>query len=75
MDKFNNVIRIYNVEEIISTCINFDSIYNELYYFHIDNIYFIKYLMDEEFYKLSKLNNDYQVIEKYFNIENQTNKN
>ena len=36
LDRFTNIIKKYNVEEIISTCIHFDSMYDELYYFHID---------------------------------------
>ena len=62
LDRFTNIIKKYNVEEIISTCIHFDSMYNELYYFHMDNFYFIKYLMDEEFFKMFESNNDYEII-------------
>ena len=62
LDKLTNVINIYNVEEIISSCSNFDSMYNELTYFHMNDLYFIKYLMDEENFKASKLNNDYEMI-------------
>ena len=62
LDRFTNIIKTYKVEEIISTCINFDSMYNELNYFHVDNIYFIKYLMDEEYYKMFQSNNDYEII-------------
>ena len=62
LDKFTNIIKKYNVEEIISTCIHFDSMYDELYYFHMDNFYFIKYLMDEEFFKMFESNNDYEII-------------
>ena len=62
LDRFTNIIKKYNVEEIISTCIHFDSMYDELYYFHMDNFYFIKYLMDEEFFKMFESNNDYEII-------------
>ena len=62
LDRFTNIIKKYNVEEIISTCTHFDSMYDELYYFHMDNFYFIKYLMDEEFFKMFESNNDYEII-------------
>lgn len=62
LDRFTNIIKKYNVEEIISTCIHFDSMYDELYYFHMDDFYFIKYLMDEEFFKMFESNNDYEII-------------
>ncbi len=62
LDKLTNIIKTYNVEEIISSCSNFDSMYNELTYFHVNDLYFIKYLMDEENFKASKLNNDYEMI-------------
>ena len=62
LDKFTNIIKTYNVEEIISTCINFDSMYTELNYFHIDDLYFIKYLMNEECYEMFKSVNDYKKI-------------
>ena len=62
LDRFTNIIKKYNIEEMISTCINFDSLYDELYYFHMDDFYFIKYLMDEEFFKMFESNNDYEII-------------
>ena len=62
LDRFTNIIKTYNVEEIISTCIQFDSIYKELNYFHVDDLYFIKYLMDEENYKKFESNDDYEII-------------
>ena len=62
LNRFTNIIKTYSVEEIISTCIHFDSMYDELYYFHIDDFYFIKYLMDEEFFKMFESNNDYEII-------------
>ena len=62
LNRFTNIIRTYSVEEIISTCIYFDNMYDELYYFHIDDFYFIKYLMDEEFFKMFESNNDYEII-------------
>ena len=62
LDRFTNIIKKYNIEEIISSCINFDSMYDELYYFHMDDFYFIKYLMDEEYFKMFESNNDYEII-------------
>ena len=62
LDRFNNIIKIYNVEEIISSCINFDSMYDKLNYFHIDDFYFIKYLMDEDNFKMFGSKNDYETI-------------
>ena len=62
LDRFTNIIKTYSVEEIISTCIYFDNMYDELYYFHIDDFYFIKYLMDEEFFEMFESNNDYEII-------------
>jgi len=62
LDRFTNIIKKYNIEEITSTCIHFDSMYDELYYFHIDDFYFIKYLMDEEYFKMFESNNDYEII-------------
>ena len=62
LDRFSNIIKTYNVEEIISTCIYLDNMYEELYFFHIDDLYFIKYLMDEELFKMFNTNNDYEII-------------
>ena len=62
LDRFTNIIKTYNVEEIISTCIHFDSMYDELYYFRIDDFYFIKYLMNEECFEMIEENNDYEMI-------------
>lgn len=62
LDRFTNIIKKYNVEEIISTCIHSDSMYDELYYFHMDNFYFIKYLIDEELFEMFESNNDYEII-------------
>jgi len=66
LNKFNNIIKIYNVEEIISSCIHFDSEYDKLKYFHIDDIYFKQYLMEEDNLKQFKIVNDYEKLKKYF---------
>ncbi len=62
LNRFSNIIKTYLVEEIVSICIHFDSMYKELNYFHIDDIYFIKYLIDEECSDMFKSNNDYEII-------------
>ncbi|MBE6160024.1 MAG: hypothetical protein E7157_03135 [Lactobacillales bacterium] len=68
--KFNNIINNCEIEEIISTCIHFDAMYDELYYFHINDLYFIKYKMSDEDMKLFGLNNDSKkiktILEKMF---------
>ena len=66
LDRFANIIKIYKVEEIISTCVNFDNMYNKLKYFHVDNLYFIKFLMNEEFYNMFESNDDYKKIKEHF---------
>ena len=66
LEKITNIIKIYNIEEIVSSCTNFDNMYDELNYFHIDDIYFIKYIVNEEDYKPFKFSDDYEKIEKYF---------
>ena len=66
LNKINNVIKVYNVEEIISSCIYFDDYYNKANYFHIDDVYFIKYLMDEDNYNEFKKGNDYEKVKEYF---------
>ena len=62
LDRLKDIIKTYSVEEIVSTCTSFDSMYNEAYYFHVDDFYFIKYLMDEELFKTLESNNDYEII-------------
>lgn len=62
LDKINNVMKVYNVEEIISSCIYFDGMYSKLNYFHVDDIYFIKYIFNEECKDLFEANNDYEKI-------------
>lgn len=49
LNKYTNIIDKHNVEEIVSSCMYFDSMYEVLYYYHIDDIYFIKYkILNEE---------------------------
>ena len=66
LEKFKQIDEIYHVEEIVSTCIHSDSMYNKLIYYHIDDVYFIKYIIDDEFYQLFKLSNDYEILKKHF---------
>lgn len=56
--KFNNIINDCEIEKIISTCIHFDNMCDELYYFHINDLYFIKYKMAEEDIEFFGLNDD-----------------
>lgn len=67
LHKFKNVIHTYDVEQIISTCINFDNIYESLQYFHIENTYFIKYQADDEIIKLLNIRDDSKRIKNFFN--------
>lgn len=69
LNKINNIIKVYNVEEIISSCIHFDGMYDEANYYHVDDIYFIKYLMDEDIYKQFKKRDDYEKIKEFFNVK------
>ena len=62
LEKFKQIDKIFHVEEIVSSCIHSDSMYNKLFYYHIDDVYFIKYIIDDEFYQLFKLSNDYEMI-------------
>ena len=49
LDKYNNVISTYEVEEIISSCIYFDSGFEYKKYYKIKNMFnFIKYKCDED---------------------------
>ncbi len=64
--KFNDIIKTYNVEEMISSCTNFDGYYDKLNYFHVDDIYFTKYIMNDYNYKQFKSGNDYEKIKDFF---------
>ena len=65
LHKFKNVINTYDVEEIISTCINFDNMYESLQYFHIKDTYFIKYQADDEIIKLLNISDDSKIIKDF----------
>ena len=65
LNNFKNIINTYEVEEIISTCVNLDSMYNKLQYFHIKNTYFIKYQSEEEIIKLLNIGDDSKKIKKF----------
>lgn len=69
LKNFENIIKIYNVEEIISTCINFDSCYDKLNYFHVDDFYFTKYIMDDDDCKMFKKSNDYEIVKAFFELD------
>ena len=64
LNKLKNIIKKYQVEEIISNCINFDSMYENLTYIHIKDYYFIKYQVSEEIEKLLNISNDNEEIKK-----------
>ena len=66
LNKFNNIIKTYNVEEIISTCINFDAMYEKLTYYNINEIYFMKYTMSDDNIEFLRLNNDIDKIKNIF---------
>ena len=47
IDKIENIIKVYDAEKIVSSCRGFDGRYDELIYYHIDDLYFIEYKNDE----------------------------
>ena len=47
IDKIDDIIKVYNAEKIVSSCRGFDGRYDELTYYHIDDLYFIEYKNDE----------------------------
>lgn len=47
LDKIENIIKIYDAEKIISSCIGFDGRYDNLTYYHIDDLYFIEFENDD----------------------------
>ena len=62
LKMFNNIISFYGVQEIISSCDNFDSEFIYKKYYKINDIYFIKYKLNDSF----KMNNDNDKIQKIF---------
>ena len=44
--NIENVIKIYDVEKIVSNCNGSDSRYENLTYYHIDDLYFIEFSDD-----------------------------
>ena len=47
VDKIENIIKIYDAEKIISSCNGFDGRYDDLTYYHIDDLYFIEFKKDD----------------------------
>ena len=45
--KFENIIKIYEAEKIISSCTGFDERYEDLTYYHIEDLYFIEFKNDD----------------------------
>lgn len=58
LKKINNIINFYVIEEIVSTCIYFDSEFKELIYYHFDDLYFIKYKLYDDNIKINGLFDD-----------------
>ena len=46
MIRLENVIKIYDAEKIVSNCKGSDARYENLTYYHIDDLYFIEFLND-----------------------------
>lgn len=44
--NIDNIIKIYDAEKIISSCIGFDNRYDNLVYYRIDDLYFIEFTND-----------------------------
>lgn len=59
---FNNIVFSCEVQEIISSCDNFDSEFNYKRYYKINDLYFIKYKLNDSF----KMNNDNDKIKEIF---------
>ena len=66
LQKLDNIVRVYDIEEISSTCVNFDSMYDKLYYYHVNDKYFIKYIVEVEKEELISLNDDSEQIRLLF---------
>ena len=60
LDKIENIIKIYDAEKIISSCTGFDGRYDDLTYYHIDDLYFIEFKNDD----LGNNNQNELIIEK-----------
>lgn len=60
LDKIENIIKIYNAEKIISSCTGFDGRYDNLTYYHIEDLYFIEFKNDD----LGNDNQNELIIEK-----------
>ena len=53
IDKIDDIIKVYNAEKIVSSCRGFDGRYDELTYYHIDDLYFIEYII--YYYNINEL--------------------
>ena len=70
LDKFNNILSKYEVEEIISSCTQFDSGFVKKIYYKIkDKFCFIKYILDEDLDYLIPNNNNEEVKELLSNLK------
>ena len=66
LQKLDNIGKVYDIEEITSSCTNFDSMYDKLYYYHVNDKYFIKYIVEVEKEELISLNDDSEQIRLLF---------
>lgn len=66
LQKLDNIVKVYDIEEITSSCANFDSMYDKLYYYHVNEKYFIKYTVEFEKEELISFNDDSEKIRLLF---------
>lgn len=70
LDRYSNIITTYEVEEIISSCIHFDSGFDYKRYYKIkDKFSFIKYKCDEDFSFLVGENDNDKIKEMLDNLK------
>ena len=70
LDRFNNILSKYEVEEIISSCENFDGHFDYKHYYNIKNQFcFIKYIIDEDLDYLIPNNDNEEVKELLNNLK------
>ncbi len=64
LKNYSKIIKLFEVEEIISTCLGFDNAFERVSYYHVDDLYFIKYRVSKDLFDSFDLNDDSKVIEK-----------
>ena len=71
LERYNNIIATYEVEEIISSCIHFDSGFDYKKYYKIKDMFsFIKYKCDEDLLFLVGKNDNDKIKELLKNLTN-----